>query len=79
MDEEDAIKLLMNLSKTEETKENEILAAQIVQVYFPASTYMIHLINILLGPPLFRSGCISCWGLHSTVFIVKGLLGTVSP
>lgn len=46
LNQEDIIKLLMKLSETEETKENELLVAQIVQVFLLTIACMSHLAKL---------------------------------
>jgi len=76
MDHEDATNLLLDLSHAEETDENRVLAAQIVQVF----TFILRLGNALkhdTGTPSFRFGSLSGRRLHSLQFIITHLSKTV--
>ena len=69
---EDATLLLLHLSQAEETDENKVLAAQIVQV--PLSFFVSELLsNYDTGTPLLRIGNLPRWRLHSLPLITKQL------
>ena len=72
MDHEDATKLLLHLSQAEETDENKVLAAQIVEV-FPSFFVSELLSNYDTGTPLLRIGSLPSWRLHSQPLITKQL------
>ena len=77
MDHEDATNLLLDLSNAEETDENRVLAAQIVQVF----TFILYLGNDVkhhdTGTPSFRFGSLSGRRLHSLQFIITHLSRTL--
>ena len=72
MEHEDATLLLLHLSQAEETDENKVLAAQIVQVFL--SFFVSELpLNYDTGTPLLRIGSLPSWRLHPLPLIVKQL------
>jgi len=79
MDHEDAKTLLLHLSQVEETDENKVLAAQIVQVFF----HFFGLRNDVklgsgTGTPSFCLGSLPSQCFHSLPLLIKGLSGTLS-
>ena len=77
MDHQDAANLLLDLSRAEETTENRLLAAQIVQVF----TFILRLGNDVkrhdTGTPSLCFGSLSGRRLHSLQFIITHLSRTV--
>src|SRR5258708_14963849 len=77
MDHEDATNLLLHLSHAEETDENRVLAAQIVQVF----TFILRLGNAVkhhdAGTPSFRFGSLPGRRFHSLSFIITHLSKTL--
>jgi len=77
MDHEDATNLLLLLSHAEETDENRVLAAQIVQVF----TFILRFGNAVkhhdTGTPSLRFGSLSGGRLHSLQFIITHLSKTL--
>jgi len=77
MDHKDATNLLLLLSHAEETDENRILAARIVQVF----TFILRFGNAVkyhdTGTPSLRFGSLSGRRLHSLQFIITHLSKTL--
>jgi hypothetical protein len=72
MDHEDAALLLLHLSQVEETDENKVHAAQIVQVFLSFFVSEL-LLNYDTGTSLLRIGSLPSWRLHSLPLITKQL------
>jgi len=75
MDSEDATTLLLHLSQAEETEENKVLAAQIVQVFsfFLFIRNLSNSMNTLAGTLLLRFGSLPSWRLHSLPLVIAQL------
>ena len=78
MEHDDATKLLLHLSQAEEIDENQILAAQIVQV-FSVVSFLDNAVKLKhdIGTPSLRFGSVPSWRIHSLPLVIEPLSRTL--